>query len=172
MELYLERGFDQTTVAEIAERAGLTKRTFFRHYADKRDVLFAGMEPLRDLMVRAIAEAPADLTPVAVAARAVGAAAEMIQERPETVRMRQAVIDAHPELQEREMVKLAMLTACIADLLRERGLELWPARLVAEVAMAAFRVAFARWIADGAEGPLTLVVQESMAQLTASVTAG
>jgi AcrR family transcriptional regulator len=172
MELYVERGFDQTTVAEIAERAGLTKRTFFRHYADKRDVLFAGMEPLRDLIVRAVTEAPADLTPIAAAARGLAAAAEMLQEQPESVQMRQAVIDAHPELQEREMVKLAMLTVGIADVLCGRGLEPWPARLIAEVAMAAFRVAFAHWIADGAEGPLTRMLEETLAQLAASFTAG
>ena len=58
MELYLERGFDQTTVAEIAERAGLTERTFFRHFADKREVLFAGAGALQELLVSAVAGAP------------------------------------------------------------------------------------------------------------------
>src|SRR5277367_3609988 len=64
MELYSERGFEQTTVAEIAARAGLTERTFFRHFADKREVLFAGADGLRDLMVRAVAEAPVGLAPI------------------------------------------------------------------------------------------------------------
>ncbi|MEY9836964.1 TetR family transcriptional regulator [Streptacidiphilus sp. EB103A] len=172
MELYRERGFDQTTVAEIAERAGLTKRTFFRHYADKRDVLFAGTDLLREVVVRAIAEAPASLPPFAVVSLGLEAAAGMVQERPEDVKLRQAVIDAHLELQERELVKLAAMAGDIAAALGERGLGLWPARLVAETGMAAFRVAFARWIADSAEGPLTKVVRESMEELAATATAG
>ena len=169
MELFLERGFDQTTVADIAERAGLTKRTFFRHYADKRDVLFAGMEPMRQLVVAAIGAAPADLSPIAAVGQGVEAAAEMIQEAPAYAQMRQTVIDAHLELQERELVKLAALTAVLAEALGERGVELWPARLTAEAGMAAFRVAFARWIAGGAQEPLTQLLRETMAQLAANV---
>ena len=169
LELYVERGFDQTTVAEIAERAGLTKRTFFRHYADKRDVLFAGTAMLRESVVRAVAEAPVSLPPFAVVSLALEAAAEIIQERPEDVRMRQAVIDAHLELQERELVKLAALAGDITAALRGRGLDEWPARLVAEAGLAAFRVAFACWIANSAEGPLTHVVRESMEELAATV---
>jgi AcrR family transcriptional regulator len=172
MELYVERGFDQTTVAEIAERAGLTKRTFFRHYADKRDVLFAGMAPLREVVVRAVAEAPASLTPFAVVSLGLETAAEMIQERPEDVKMRQAVIDLHLELQERELVKLAALARDIAAALRGRGLDAWLARLVAEAGMAAFRVAFARWIANSAQGPLAQVVRESMEELAATIARG
>ena len=172
MELYLERGFDQTTVAEIAERAGLTKRTFFRHYADKRDVLFAGVAPLRELVVRAIAEAPPSLPPLAVVCLGIEAAARLVQERPEDVRMRQAIIDAHLELQERELVKLAALTGDMATALEARGMGTWPARLVAETGMAVFRVAFARWIADSVQGQLTQRVRESMAELTATATVG
>jgi AcrR family transcriptional regulator len=172
MELYVERGFDQTTVAEIAERAGLTKRTFFRHYADKRDVLFAGTAPLREVVVRAITEAPASLPPFTVVMLGLRAAAQMVQERPEDVKMRQAVIDAHLELQERELVKLAALAGDMATALGERGLGIWPARLVAEAGMAAFRVAFARWIAGSAEGSLAQAVQESMEELAASATGG
>ena len=172
MELYLERGFDQTTVAEIAERAGLTKRTFFRHYADKRDVLFAGVAPLRELVMRAIAEAPAPLPPLAVVCLGIEAAARLVQERPEDVRMRQAIIDAHLELQERELVKLAVLTGDMATALEARGMGTWTARLVAETGMAVFRVAFARWIADSVQGELTQRVRESMAELTATATAG
>jgi len=169
MELYAERGFDQTTVADIAERAGLTKRTFFRHYADKRDVLFAGMTPLRDAVIRAVAAAPADLSPVAAATRGLEAAAAQIQERPEDVQLRQAIIDAHLELQERELAKLFALTNDIATALRERGLDLWTARLIAESGMSTFRVAFARWIADSAQGSLTQVIRESMADLAAAI---
>ncbi|WP_042395277.1 TetR family transcriptional regulator [Streptacidiphilus carbonis] len=169
MELYVERGFDQTTVADIAERAGLTKRTFFRHYADKRDVLFVGTALLTEVVARAVTEAPADLSPVAATTRALEAAAGIVQERPEDVRMRQAVIDAHVELQERELVKLAALATDLAAALQARGVDVWTARLLAETGLAAFRVAFARWIADNAEGPLTRLVTDSMEELAAAV---
>src|ERR1700751_5559727 len=78
MELYAERGFDQTTVAEIAARAGLTERTFFRHYADKREVLFYGMEMLRDLLTRAVADAPASATAMDAVSAPLGAAGGML----------------------------------------------------------------------------------------------
>src|SRR5258707_9156718 len=100
LELFVEQGYEATTVAEIAERAGLTKRTFFRHYADKRDVLFAGMAPLREVVGRAVAEAPASLRPFAVVSLGLKAAPEMIHERPEHGKRRQAVTDAHLELHE------------------------------------------------------------------------
>jgi AcrR family transcriptional regulator len=80
MTLYAEQGFEQTTVAEIAARAGLTERTFFRHFADKREVLFYGMEILRDLLVRAVADAPASATPVDAVGAALQAAGSMLQE--------------------------------------------------------------------------------------------
>jgi AcrR family transcriptional regulator len=172
MELYLERGFDQTTVADIAERAGLTKRTFFRHYADKRDVLFIGVTPLRERIMKAITQAPADLSPVAVLTLGMQAGAEMIQERPEDVKLRQAIIDAHPELQERELVKLAGLAADMASALRGRGLGEWNARLLAETGVAVFRVAFARWVANSAQGPLTRAVGETMAELAPLIAEG
>ena len=170
LELYVERGFDQTTVAEIAERAGLTKRTFFRHYADKRDVLFAGAAPLQETVVRAVTEAPTSLPPFAAVSLSLEAAAELIQQRPEDVKMRQTVIDSHLELQERELVKLAALSAGIAAALSERGMDAWSARLIAEAGVAVFRVAFARWIADSTEGPLTRSVRESLEELAATVT--
>jgi AcrR family transcriptional regulator len=172
MELYVERGFDQTTVAEIAERAGLTKRTFFRHYADKRDVLFAGSELMREHVMKAIAEASAELSPVVLITHGLNAGATLIQERPDDVMMRQAVIAGHAELQERELIKLAALAEDIAVALQERGVELWTARLLAEAGMAAFRVAFARWLADSVQGTLTAAVDASMAELAAGIAAG
>lgn len=172
MELYLERGFDQTTVADIAERAGLTKRTFFRHYGDKRDVLFAGVPMMREHVVKAITEVPADLGPLAATLRGLEAGTSLIEQRPVDAKLRQAVIDAHTELRERELVKLADLAEDIAGALHQRGVELWRARLLAEAGMAAFRVGFARWIADGAEGGLTAVVREAVAQLAGAVAEG
>ena len=109
MELYAEHGFEQTTVAEIAARAGLTERTFFRHFADKREVLFYGMEWLRDLLARAVADAPASATAMDAVGAAFEAAAAMLQENPERVRLRDAIVSANAELRERELIKLAAL---------------------------------------------------------------
>ena len=121
LELYGERGFDHTTVAEIAERAGLTERTFFRHFADKREVLFGGAGALQELLVSAVADAPDAAAPIDAVAAALEAAGALLQERRELARQRQAVIAANPELQERELIKLASLAAALADALRRRG---------------------------------------------------
>src|SRR6204780_2664750 len=106
MELYIERGFEQTTVAEIAKRAGLTERTFFRHFADKREVLFWGASALQKVIVDAIADAARTTAPLDTVAAALAAAAGMLQPRREYARERQALIAAHAELQERESIKL------------------------------------------------------------------
>src|SRR5579859_8016110 len=107
LELYSERGFEQTTVAEIAARAGLTERTFFRHYADKREVLFSGSAMLQDLLVKAVADAPGSAAPMDAVAAAIEAAGDLLQERRDFARHRQAIIAANPELKERELIKLA-----------------------------------------------------------------
>src|SRR5580700_6480294 len=121
LDLYVERGFEQTTVAEIARRAGLTQRTFFRHFADKREVLFAGAGALQEFMVSAVASAPDSAAPIDAVAAALEAAANLLQERREYSRHRMAVIAANPELQERELIKLASLASAIAAALRGRG---------------------------------------------------
>src|SRR3954453_21325266 len=106
LELYTERGFDQTTVAEIASRAGLTERTFFRHFADKREVLFGASSELQELMVGAVAGAPDTATPIAAVAAGLEAASSVLHDR-EYARRRQAIITATAELQERELIKFA-----------------------------------------------------------------
>src|SRR5271169_4297866 len=105
--LYFERGFEQTTVAEIAERAGLTERTFFRHFADKREVLFAGAGALQERLVSTVANAPGSLAPIDAAAAGLEAAGEFIQEGGELARQRQDIIAASAELRERELIKLS-----------------------------------------------------------------
>jgi len=165
MELYSERGFDQTTVAEIAERAGLTERTFFRHFADKREVLFAGAEVLQELFVTAVAEAPGSASPLEAAAAGLEAAAAMLQEGRDFARQRQAVITANTELRERELIKLASLAAAIAGALRERGVAEPAASLTAEVAMAVFRVAFERWVDETERGDFAQLIRESLDEM-------
>ncbi|MFE2145476.1 TetR family transcriptional regulator [Streptomyces sp. NPDC059456] len=162
LELYNHKGFDATTVAEIAARAGLTERTFFRHFADKREVLFPAANPLADTLANATAAAPTGLPPLQVIAHALTEAAPVLEERADLARQRQAVIAANPELQERELAKLAALASTLAGTLRERGLETTTAALAAEIGIAAFKVAFERWINDPDRHALAQRIRETL----------
>jgi AcrR family transcriptional regulator len=165
MELYAEQGFDQTTVAEIAVRAGLTERTFFRHFTDKREVLFYGTEMLRDLLVRTVADAPASATAMDAVSAAFQAAGAFLQQNPARARLRDAIVSANAELRERELIKLAALAAAVAGALRERGIPEPAASLAAETGVAVFKVAFARWIGDPGQPDLPGVLREAMDEL-------
>jgi AcrR family transcriptional regulator len=171
LALYGERGFEQTTVAEIAKRAGLTERTFFRHFADKREVLFAGSGALEELLVSAVAVAPDAASPMDAVAAALEAAGALLQERREFSRQRQSVIAANPELQERELIKLASLAAAITDALRQRGVPDPAASLTAEAGIAVFRIAVERWNEEPEQRDLREIIRESLEELKA-VTAG
>jgi AcrR family transcriptional regulator len=168
MELFLERGFEQTTVTEIAGRAGLTQRTFFRHFADKREVLFGGSGALQELLVSTLASAPESAAPIDAVAAALEAAAVGLQERREYSRQRQAVIAANPELQERELIKLASLSAALADALRQRGVTDPAASLAAEAGIAVFRIAIERWQNDPGQRDLVQLMRESLDALKAT----
>ena len=171
MDLFIERGFEQVTVAEIAGRAGLTERTFFRYFADKREVLFWGQDALRELLVDAVAGAPGSVAPIDAVAAALEAASAGLQERREYSRQRQAVIAANPELQERELIKLASLSAALADALRRRGVTEPAASLAAEAGIAVFRIAIERWQNDTGQRDLPQLMRESLDALKA-MTAG
>ncbi|HTU95407.1 MAG TPA: TetR family transcriptional regulator [Solirubrobacteraceae bacterium] len=171
LDLYAERGFEQTTVAEIAKRAGLTERTFFRHYADKREVLFAGGATLQEVMVRGVLDAPAAAAPIAAVAAGLQAGAEVLEGRRDFAGRRAAVIAASAELQERELIKMSTLGAALADALRGRRVAEPTASLTAQAGIAVFHVAFARWIEEGTERELAAIIRESLDELKA-VTAG
>jgi AcrR family transcriptional regulator len=171
LDLYGERGFEQATVAEIAKRAGLTERTFFRHFADKREVLFAGAGTLQELLVGAVARAPDSAAPIDAVVTGLEAVGELLQERRDYSRRRQAVIAANAELQERELIKLASLASAVAEALRERGVDDPSASLSAEAGIAVFRIAFERWIEETSSRDFPQIIRESLDQLRA-VTAG
>ena len=170
MTLYADQGFDQTTVAEIAARAGLTERTFFRHFADKREVLFYGMEMLQDLLVRTVAAAPPSATAMGAVGAAFEAAGAVLQENPERVRLRDAIVSAHAELRERELIKLAALAAAVASALRDRGIPEPTASLAAETGVAVFKIAFVRWISEPGQPDLPGIIRESMRELGGMLT--
>ncbi len=148
LELYLERGFEQTTVAEIAQRAGLTERTFFRYFTDKREVLFGGAGLFQELIGRAVSEAPESASTLEAVVIGLEAAKVVFQENAERSRQRQTIITAHPELQARESSKLTALAATITEALRGRGVADPVARLAAEAGIVIFRAAFEHWIGD------------------------
>ena len=167
MELYGERGFDETTVAQIAQRAGLTERTFFRHFADKREILFAGGGELQERVVSAVASAPDSATPLQAATAGIEAAGAMLEQRRgrSFARRRQNIIAASPELRERELHKLAGMAEGVAAALRERGVEGPGASVLGETAIAIFRVSFEQWVA-GPRGPgLIELMRDSLSQL-------
>jgi AcrR family transcriptional regulator len=172
LALYAERGFDQTTAAEIAARAGVTERTFFRHFADKREVLFGGSSLLKEQIVAAVSGAPVTDGPLDAVGRGLGAAATMFDEgRRDLSRLRQSVIAANPELRERELTKLADYSAAIAGALRQRGVGEPQATLAADAGMAVFRIAFDAWIGAGEDRKLAGIMRDTLADLQA-VTAG
>ena len=146
-ELYGENGFEQTTVGEIAARAGVTERTFYRYFADKREVFFDGSQALTDFLVAAVAAGPAGAGPLEMVLAALcRAGRELFVERRALARRRQALVEANPELYERELAKMAGLTAALVGALRARGVAEAAARLAAETGIGIFRAAFARWV--------------------------
>jgi AcrR family transcriptional regulator len=161
LELYGKRGFENTTVAEIAERAGVTERTFFRHFPDKREVLFGRTGAFEEALVKTVAEAPDSLALVDVLAAGLEAAGTQLPDRG-TARKRHAIIAANAELRERDLAKFASLSAALAETLRARGLPDPDATLAAEVAIAVFRIAFQRWISDTNDPAFPDLVRESL----------
>ena len=165
LELYAERGFEQTTAEDIAERAGVTERTFYRHFADKREVLFDGSGALREHLVDAIASAPDGLPPIEVVGRAFAAAGSVLEGRRDFARRRSAVIAANPALQERELLKMATLAGAATEALRARGVPDPTAALAAHVGVAAFTVGFELWVADDSPDDLPSTIDRALGDL-------
>ena len=166
IELFLERGYENVTVAQIAERAGLTRRTFSRYFADKRDVLFAGSEQLPGALADAMRRVDPTLAPFQAMLQAMADVGEMLAEHvAEHASQRREVIAASPELQERGHAKFAAVAVALAAGLRERGADPSAAELFADVGVAIFRRAFDRWAAAPREGTLPSRIREAADQL-------
>ena len=163
--LFQEQGYDDTTVAEIAERAGLTKRTFFRHFADKREVLFSGTHELERRWVDAVAAAEPDASPMAAVTEGFDGVAEMFEERHAFARLRAQIVGSNPELQERELIKLQTLAGSIAEALRARGVSQNAAILAAQAGVTVFHVAFARWVSQDDPAGFRRLMDESLEEL-------
>ncbi|GHJ27379.1 TetR family transcriptional regulator [Streptomyces hygroscopicus subsp. sporocinereus] len=165
LSLYLERGFEQTMVADIAERAGVTARTFFRHFADKREVLFADASDLEEKALAALEGLPATTSALDAVAAVLDTVAQMAGGDRELARKRQTVIMANADLRERELIKLTSLSAALADRLRQRGIGDVEASLAAETSIAVFRVAFSRWVTATDDHDLQDIIRETLDQL-------
>ena len=148
LELYLERGYDKTTTADIAARAGVTERTFFRHFADKREVFFGGEAQLRDLLTSAVAAVPAGTRPLPTVRAAFHQAVPLIEANLPVTERRMPVIVATPALRERALAKSAALVAALTDALQARGVGEPLAALCAQVGMDTYSIAIRRWRTD------------------------
>jgi AcrR family transcriptional regulator len=169
LALFTERGFDATTVAEIADRAGLTKSTFFRHFTDKREVLFGGQDMLVQLLSDAIRTAPAAATTAECLVAALeSTAVAFTPERHDLAPQRRAVIAANSELQERELLKRFRFGSAMAEALRARGVDEVTARLAAEVGVLAFGTAYARWAEPDNQASFTEIANGALRELQAS----
>ncbi|HTR55227.1 MAG TPA: TetR family transcriptional regulator [Kofleriaceae bacterium] len=169
MQLFGERGYAKTTVEDIAARAGLTERTFFRYFTDKREVLFAGSDQFVKQIVDAVRAAPKASTPLDAALAGHEATSDFFAQRRAFARKRSAVIAAHPELQERELIKLMALAAAITAALEERGVSSAAASLAAEAGLAIFRVGFEHWLKDAKNRSLVFHLRAARRQLEAVV---
>jgi AcrR family transcriptional regulator len=168
LDLFVENGYEETTVAQIADRAGLNRATFFRHFADKREVLFGGEDVLSGLFADAIRAASPDATLIECLQAALAAAeVVMTPHRRVTAARRVLVVAANSELQERGLLKHARIANSITAALRERGADELTARLVAEVGMLAFSVALGHWMKANDDEPFPPFAAAALSDLQA-----
>jgi AcrR family transcriptional regulator len=166
LDLFATNGYEQTTAAEIAQAVGLTERTFFRHFADKREVLFFGQELFLQAFLDGVDGAPPSATPLEIVGSALQSAATFFpDDRRPFSRTRQSVIDKNPALQERELHKLAGLATTVAQALRARDVNEPAATLAAESGVTVFGIAFAQWISEGEERSLGAISADVLHEL-------
>jgi AcrR family transcriptional regulator len=171
VDLFAEQGYDATTVSEIAERAGgLTKTTFFRHFPDKREVLFAGQELHARLMADAVAAAPDSATPLEMVGAAVDAVAASFSDdrRAFSARLR-TVLAANRELQERAVAKRSALAAAVTGALGQRGVGEPAASLAAGLGVRAFYDGFECWAEPASQRSLPDLAREALDELRAAL---
>ena len=172
LALFSECGYEETTVAEIAERAGLTKRTFFRYFTDKREVLFWGSEILEQQMVAAIETAPASASALGLIGAALDAAGVRFEEFRDYAGPRLRIIASSNELRERELIKLASLAAVMARALRARGLGDTAAALAARTGTTVMQIAFEQWAGDPDRRPFQQIARDALAEFREIAAAG
>jgi AcrR family transcriptional regulator len=172
LDLYGERGFDATTAAEIAASAGVTERTFFRHFADKREVLFEGESALCEALVSAVRGVSDGAPPLAILRRAFRtAAAPVLEADRRASEARHRVISASAALRERELAKGGALRSALVEALVARGLDRRVARLATEISWVAWAQAIDDWLGDPASS-LTAELERQFDDLVAIASSG
>jgi AcrR family transcriptional regulator len=165
LDLFASQGFERTTVAEIASAAGLTERTFFRYYADKPEVLFAGQDEFDGLFLAGL-EATDSTRPMDLVAAALDHAATFFpDDRRAWSRRRRDVVTGNVALHERELHKMAALTDALTSALVARDIDPLAAVLAAEAGVSVFRRAFAAWVTDGETRPFAGIQRDVLRQL-------
>ena len=165
MALFAERGYARTTVGDIAARAGLTERTFFNHFSDKREVLFAGSDQFVKQIADAVRAAPTSAPPLDAVCSAYESTSDFFEKLRPFARKRSALIAAHSELQERELIKMMSLAAAVAVVLKQRGTSTSAASLAAETGSAILRVGFEQWVRDPRDRSLAFHLRAARRQL-------
>ncbi|MFR0359269.1 TetR/AcrR family transcriptional regulator [Streptomyces sediminimaris] len=172
LELFAERGYENTTVQDIAQRAGLAKSSFFRHFKDKRDVLF-GEDALLEPLLAGIAAAPPQAGPLQVMGYALDAVGQevFISERRSAVARRRTVIDAHPDLQEREGLKSMSLTAALSAAMERRGAPGPLAEVSAQLGILALKMAYERWTEPENTDGFAVVARQAITEVEDAISA-
>ncbi|GGB31575.1 TetR family transcriptional regulator [Flexivirga endophytica] len=169
LRLFAERGYDDVTVAEIAERAGLTKSTFFRYFPDKRDVLTAGEDALAQPLLAGIAEADEDATPLeAVTAGMDRVAAAMTPFNREVGPLLRDAVTASAEIRQRNALKHVGISRAMTQALTDRGVDELTAAVTAELAGLAFKDAYATWIEPKNKAEFTELIHASLERIAAA----
>jgi AcrR family transcriptional regulator len=164
LELYAERGFDRTTAADIAARADVTERTYFRHFPDKREVLFDGEAAMQQSLADAVSNAPPGLAPLPALLAAFLSVVPMFERDRAVKELRHRIISSAPELQERELMKLAHLTDALTEALEQRGAPPGLASLAAACGTAVLTRARLQWLA-GSQRDYAALLTDAFAEL-------
>ncbi len=172
LELFVEHGFAAVTVPQITARAGLTTRTFFRHFADKREVLFTGEDALPAVMAQVFAQSPPEMTPMELIVKGL---CEVVAPRfdglRDHLRVRRGVVLSDEGLRERDLRKRALTAEAAISGFRDRGLTVLEATLAAQLAATIIDTAISRWLDDETDRPLAAIMVETAAALKDVVTA-
>lgn len=162
LELFVEQGFAQTTVPQITARAGLTTRTFFRHFSDKREVLFGYQAQLPTVVARILADCPPSLSPMEATLYGFQTVATEIEGERDYLRTRRSVVESDDGLRERELRKQSVLSDAITDGLQQRGVDGLTATVAAAAGASVFSVALIRWLDSDETEPLSVHLQEAV----------
>jgi len=167
LELFTEQGFEKTTTLEVAERAGVTERTFYRYFSDKREVLFNASNELQSVIIAAIDAAPPSTDVLETVVTAMEAGAAVLEENRSYSQARAKVIAANPSLQERELLKFSTMSAATSAALRAKGVSPLAAAISAESGATIFKIAFETWIGDDSAGTFAHCIRTTYNELRA-----